>query len=450
MGRRFLGALLGLFMLVCGVGAVAMAIWGDDALDHDVQKALQLPERLPRELNLFNPMAGFGVAEGKNPAEEGYAATTRVNELLAAPGPSDEDELGDKVRRAWVVSELTVADDENILCSPKEDGCVARLWSGRDELHALAKAHQTLLDRYRGLAEFTDYRMELHPHVEMPLPESRTLRATHRLWLGMQAASYFQGASGALDAVLDDLRFLRRVLAQADDLLTKMVVADMVVEDLHVYAAFMDREGALLDEFPTLESLSGREASLESALASEFRFSASTLLTLENRPETYDELGLPRWLGAVGLRPLFKRNRSVNSTYRCWYQVPVAKRLQPADALARETSETDRGCKFGWAEWISNPLGTIIVSIAQPDLSHYAGRLHDLRGLITLVNLKRSIRRAGIAEDQLAEYLSTEGARFTDPYLGKPVLWRSETRTLYFNSPQPRRGYHRLPLEPLG
>lgn len=450
MERRFLGTLLGLLVLVCGVGAVALAIWRDDTLDRDVQKALQLPERLPRELNLFNPIAGFGVAEGKNPAEEGYAATTRVNELLAAPGPSDEEEFGDTVRRAWVVSELTVEDDENILCSPKDDGCVARLWSGRDELRALAKAHQTLIDRYRGLADFTDYRMELHPHVEMPFPEFRTLRATHRLWLGMQAASYLQGASGALDTVLGDLRFLRRVLAQADDLLTKMVVADMVVEDLRVFAALMDREAGLLDEFPEIESLSGQEASLESALQSEFRFSTSALLTLENRPETYHELGLPRWLGAVGLRPLFKPNRSVNSANRCWEQVHAATRLKPADALTRGSSETENGCKFGWTEWISNPLGTIIVSIAQPNVSHYAGRLHDLHGLITLVNLKRSIRRAGIAEDQLAEYLSTEGARFTDPYLGKPVLWRSETRTLYFTSPQPRRGYHRLPLEPLG
>lgn len=449
MGRRFLGALLGLLVLVCGVGAVAVAIWGDDALERDVQKALQLPARLPRELNLFNPIAGFGVAEGKNPAEEGYAAITRVNELLAAPGPSDEEKLGDKVRRAWVVSKLTVGDDENILCSPKDDGCVARLWSGRDELRALASAHQTLLDRYRGLADFTDYRMELHPHVEMPLPEFRTLRATHRLWLGMQAASYSHGASGALDAVLGDLRFLRRVLAQADDLLTKMVVADMVVEDLHVFAAIMDREGALLDEFPALESLSGQEASLESALRSEFRFSTSAFLTLDNRPETYDNLGLPRWLGAVGLRPLFKPNRSVNSAHRCWEQVRAATRLKPVDVLARGSAETEKGCEFRWTEWISNPLGTTIVSIAQPDLSHYAARLHDLRGLITLVNLKRSIRRAGIAEDQLAKYLSTAGSRFTDPYLGK-LVWKSETRTLYFTSPQPRRGYNHLPLYPLG
>ncbi len=98
----------------------------------------------------------------------------------------------------------------------------------------------------------------------------------------MQTASYLQGGSGALDAVLGDLRFLRRVLAQADDLLTKMVVADMVVEDLHVFAALMDREAGLLDEFPELESLSGQEASLESALQSEFRFSTSALLALDN------------------------------------------------------------------------------------------------------------------------------------------------------------------------
>ncbi len=121
-----------------------------------------------------------------------------------------------------------------------------------------------------------------------------------------------------------------------------------------------------------------------------------------------------------------------------------------ADALPRGSSKAGPGCEFTCTDWISNPVGTILVSTAQPDFGRYATRLHDLRGLISLVNLKRSVRKAGIAEDKLAEYLSAEGARFADPYTGKPMSWNSETRTLYFTSPQPHRGYHRLPLNPLG
>ncbi len=327
---------------------------------------------------------------------------------------------------------------------------MARLWRKRDELRALASAHPVLLERYRMLSSFSDYRMELRPHVDAPFPKVQTLRATHRLWLGMQAASYFEGGGRALDAVLDDLRFWRRALAQADDLLMKIVVADLIAENLHVFAAFMDKEDALLGDFPDIAPLSGQEGSLESALASEFRFTASVLLTLETRPETYDDLGVPRWLGAVGLRPMFKPNRSLNSAYHCWRQVPAATPLRPAGAPAHGSSPTERGCTFGWSEWVSNPIGTILISIARPDFGGYAAGLQDLGGLITLVNLKRSIRTSGITPNQLADYLSAERARFSEPYRGDPVSWESESRTLHFTSPNPRRGYHRLPLEPMG
>ena len=177
---------------------------------------------------------------------------------------------------------------------------------------------------------------------------------------------------------------------------------------------------------------------------------AAVLLTLESKPETYDDLGLPRWLGAVGLRPLFKPSRSVNSAYRCWQQAGAAAQLMFADASAGEALQTENGCRFGWSDWLSNPVGTILVSIGQPDFSQYAAGLNDLRGLITLVNLKRSIRTQGLSEDQLADYLSAEGSRFGDPYRGKPVSWQRETGMLQFSSPHPRRGYHRLPLEPFG
>ena len=279
MGARFTGALGGLLVLVFGAGALVLVVWGDDPLESGAQRALRIPERLPREINLFNAVSGFGVAEGKDPVGEGYAAVSRVNKLLASPGFNSDQKLADQVHRAWVSSALTIEDEGRIICSPKAEGCLAQLWKERDKLRALARTHETLLHRYRTLAEFLSYQMELAAHIEMPLPKFRLLMKTHRLWLGLQATSYLQGDSAGLSAVLSDLRFLRRVLAQADDLLTKMVFTGMVVESLHVYAALMDKEGADPDTFPEIESLSAEEASLERALVSEFRFLTSAFRT---------------------------------------------------------------------------------------------------------------------------------------------------------------------------
>ena len=80
---NFKTVLLGL-VVALGLGVVVLVLWGDDSLDPAVERALGLPERLPLESNLFYPLAGFTVAEDKNPAGEGYAAVTRVNEVLHA------------------------------------------------------------------------------------------------------------------------------------------------------------------------------------------------------------------------------------------------------------------------------------------------------------------------------------------------------------------------------
>ncbi len=449
-GQRFLATLLAWLLLACGIGLLAKLIWADEVLDPEVQSALKLPQRLPPEVNLFNAISGFAVTKGKDPIQQGYAAVTRVNALLAAAQQGDGAALRAQLRNAWVKSELTVRDHAAILCSPRADGCLATLGDRRNALRELALAHSTLLERYQDLATFSDYRMELRPHVNMPLPDFETLRKTHRLWLGVQVARHSTNGRATAAAVLGDLKFLRRLLVHADDLLTKLVVTDMVAEDLHVVAAFMDTDRALLRDFPTLAPLSAKEATLAPALRWEFRFNASALLMLETRNETYEQLGLPRWLGTAALRPLYKPNRSVNSAYRCWERLVAATQSTHPEPLALGSSETTTGCRPGWLEWVRNPVGAVLVSVARPDIGRYTGNLHDLGGLITLVNLKLAIRRAGITEDRLEHYLIAEGARFTDPYLDKPMLWQRSSRALHFHSPQPKQGYHRLPLEPFG
>ncbi|MDJ0864205.1 MAG: hypothetical protein QNJ82_18440 [Gammaproteobacteria bacterium] len=449
-GHRYWATLLAWLLLACGVGLLAKHIWTDEALSPDVQSALQLPRRLPPEVNLFNAVSGFAVAKGKNPAQEGYAAVTRVNALLAAAPHGDGTAFSGRLRNAWVKSELTVQDHAGVLCSPKVDGCLSTLRARRDTLQVLARGHSTLLQRYRNLVTFPAYRMELRPHVNMPLPDFETLRKTHRLWLGLQVATHSARGKETVAAVLGDLEFLRRLLAQADDLLIKMVVTDMVAEALHVVAAFMDTHRAPLSSFPALAPLNDREATLTLALRSEFRFGASALLMLETRTETYEQLGLPVWLGATALRPLYKPNRSTNRAYRCWEGLGAATESMHPEPSALGLSGTITDCSPDWLEWIRNPVGGALVSVARPDIGRYAGNLRDLSGLITLVNLKLAIRRAGITEDRLEHYLTGVGAQFTDPYQGKPMLWQRKSRTLHFNSPQSKRGYHRLPLQPFG
>lgn len=128
---------------------------------------------------------------------------------------------------------------------------------------------------------------------------------------------------------MDDLKFLRRFLIEADTILAKMIAAALIADTLHAYAALMDRDGAVIAEYVDIERLSDAEHSLDLALRSEFRFSAVIFLDLADDPRSLqEELGIPSWMGQTALRPLFKPQRSMNRTYLCSEQ--IAGRDSPA------------------------------------------------------------------------------------------------------------------------
>ena len=316
-------------VLVLALGVIILVSLDDDSLDPAVERALRPPERLSLESNLFYPLAGFAVAADHNPAEEGYVAVTRVNEAVHAHVSGESEEIRSKIQNAWVESVLEIADPTKIVCALKEDGCISALWVRRADLLALAGENQTLMARYRRLAGFPDYQMDLRPHTEMPLPKFNAVLSTHRLVLGVQAVAYLQGEDDQLGAVLKDLRFLRRLLGQADNVLTKMVATAMIADALHAYAALMDREGSNMEHFPALAPLSVAEVSLEPSLMGEFRFVASALSDFQDNPANYEDLGLPPWLGATALRPLFKPNRTLNNDFLCWQVAYAITRLPP-------------------------------------------------------------------------------------------------------------------------
>jgi len=449
---NFKTVLLGLVMAL-GIGVILLVSRDDDSLDPAVERALRPPKRLPLESNLFYPLTGFAVAVDKIPAEEGYAAVTRVNEILRSHVSGKTEEMRPEIQKAWVESVLDINDPTKIVCALRKDGCIAALLARRTDLLTLAGQHQILTARYRGLANFPEFQLDLLPHVEMPLPRFNAVLSTHRLVLGVQIVGYLQGEDEKLSAVLQDLQFLRRLLGQADNVLTKMVATAMMADALHAYAAMMDRKGSNIERFPVLAPLSTAELSPERSLMGEFRFVASALSGFQGEPADYEvlgkDLGLPPWLGATALRALFKPNRTLNRDFPCWQAALAMTRRPAAELMAQGGARDTPACKPDWYEWILNPIGMVLSSISGPDFRRYAGRLHDLDGLITLVNLKRALRRDRVTADDVADYLSGNGAMYVDPYAKKSMQWDSETRTLRFTGAQSRIGYDRLPLEPL-
>jgi len=438
--------ILVLAALLVAVAAGLVVLSSDVPLSDPAREAMRAPERLPPRENLFNAVVGFAAGPEHEPADAGHAAVSRVNALL---GSAREGADPEAVRRVWSLRVLRIEDPSGVLCSARAPGCLARLADRAGELRALAQRNEVLLARYRSLASHPRYRNELVGHVATPLPPFHDLAAAHRLWLGLRLADGIEGSPGAVGAVARDLRFLRRMLAQANMLLSKMVAASLTADSAHLLAALMDVAGADPSAFPRLAPLSAGERSLEAALAGEFRLTSASARSIDHRRKMAADLGIPERLGAPLLRPLYKPNRTLNAAWRCLAEAREHAARPAEKLLAAGTPAGWRHCTLPWTEWVLNPVGAVLIAIAMPDYTRQAVRLHDLDGLLTLVNLKRAIRSAGVGERALADFLAGEGARFTGPYDGRPATWDRARGVLRFESPASDGGLAALPLAPL-
>jgi hypothetical protein len=431
-----------LFVVITAAFSVLL-VWGDEDLEPEVQAVLRTPDRLPADQNLFNALTGFTVAADKIPYEEGFAAVTRANELLARYGLGDDEQrLQDELAQAWFEDVFALEDAEELLCGPQQADCLDRLWTPTAAMEQLAAKYQLLVTRYLELTRYPAHQSEVRPHVQAPLPNYRSIIRAHRLWI----AHWIAGDPSNSPALFNDLIFLRRFLAQSDTILAKMVASALIAETLYAYAALMDRDGAVIAGFPAIESLKAADQALDSPLRSEFRFSAAIFLDVSNDPRAFQELGIPSWMGETAMRPLFKPHRSMNRAYRCTQQMLAVTQLSSPDFIEVWSPQEAPRCKLSWIEYLINPIGSILLDVAQPDFGRYAARLHDLNGLITLVNAKRAIRNAGISSADVAEFLRNHKERFTGPYHGDALHWQPETGNLSFTSPVPIVGYQQLPL----
>ncbi|GIZ10808.1 hypothetical protein [Pseudomonas sp. NCCP-436] len=278
------------------------------------------------------------------------------------------------------------------LCRLGEGRCLARLQTRPEQIGRWLEEHAELRRRYLELLPLSDYRSLTSPGPDEPLPAFMVLERANRLLAleALQLASQGQ-AQQAMNLLTDKLAHLRRWLAQSDRLVMKMVLVSLISHDLESLAALY--QAGLIGRPPTLAPLSAEELSMLVPLRHEFAAVAEGLRALP--VGLADEVGWQMFW-------LFKPNMSVND---------LLPRYQAALQWPAVTDELPTGPDF-WRR-LRNPIGSILVSVASPDLSRYVARVHDLDRKIELFNqLGRSrpqsarwdeVRRAYCADGPLED-----------------------------------------------
>lgn len=363
---------------------IVLTIWPDDTLDPAVEAQLREPARLPPLSNGFNALIGFASAPDADLVQTGFDEVTRMNKVFSPseskPEGSSHEAVSTMWKFAWDREPFAEA-----LCSFAEPDCVSALRQRKAQVSALAREYQPYLDRYAQLATFSSFQTEQVAHIEAPLPSHAPLVDMAKLSLAIDTV-----ASPAASTPGHPSRTLatgRALLAKADMLITKMIAVAVTTEAVH--ARFSTNLSAHRQAHP-VKRLSLEELTLHKAAQYEFRFVA-TAASMVSHPTARREFGypdwVPNWLYRASLRPLYKKNRSLNRAYRCF-----EAQLRPPTKLDLTRTADDQGappeaCEPGPVDWLLNPIGTALFEVASIDLTRYRDRLGQLDGLTQLARL---------------------------------------------------------------
>ncbi|TDJ72036.1 MAG: hypothetical protein E2O38_05890 [Proteobacteria bacterium] len=173
----------------------------------------------------------------------------------------------------------------------QEDDAIERFRSGRDRLRSWSDEHAVLLRRYEmflgmPFEEWVDH------HVLFPYPNFSYPFIAHRLYI----AGGFLGEIGdGLDRLERDLAAWRRVLANARTVLTKVIAARIVSEDLQLVQSLRrhESEERRLSRLGRLvQPLTPRERSMRLPFQTEFLTTASLWRSIHDSKEEVDEAEL--------------------------------------------------------------------------------------------------------------------------------------------------------------
>jgi hypothetical protein len=114
-------------------------------------------------------------------------------------------------------------------------------------------------------------------------------------------------------------------------------------------------------------------------------------------------------------------------------ELPAQNIVKQKELFAR-TLETEYKPANVPSSDVYNRIGKQIVAAGFVDLGGYLLKMHDLGGLVRLINLQIQIVSLNLPDERIGPFLQTSDAAFTDPYTGEAMLWDPKERTLSFKA----------------
>ena len=399
---------------------LALALY-DEPLQSDVAEFLKPPPvTLPDAENAYFVQLGFSAPPGADIHSYGMAKYRKII-----------DEASKK--RAQKIKETSPKDADSGQISFKgkdlpNDKFYQFMTEQSNTVDKMAKENAELLLRYRTLKL---YRKIAEPnggghYQDVPTPSFSPIRNTHSLTLLLALRSAEQGKiDEALSLLADDMSYWRAILRQSHLLVVKMISI-----------ACMQRNYQLLSELIAHYDLSSAQRIRIRELLPPWKVDDLNFIEAARQEALYVTEFLSLIEGGVIGEVFIKKRASTNKMIRFHIENARLSKLTAEDFIRSQVlqKKNQKEMQRLHSDFLYNPVGAILGSIAVPQLSTYFFRFHNLEAKRRMVLIHLMAREQGIGHDGMAEFIKKSGVEYPNPYTGQPMQWDAGKKSILIDS----------------
>ena len=416
---------------IIAIAATITSVWiWDEELDPMVRVWLSASiKRAPSADNGYVLLMGLFAAPDDSPTEVGAQRAKRYALAMSSRESGRSPEFDDYPAD----QRLEIGDSLAGLCEVEHRSCLEKFVVSADSIKGLAANFGMLLERYQVLSEYPRFVTTTTPGMHEPAPPLALLMALHRLHNAEVAIEFETGSRlRALEMLAVDIKFLRRLMADNDQLMIKLAGARMLARDLHLYVEFLESPGFVhryLQGFTgELSDLSQQELGLSNAVRREFLLMADALEGVSEGGEFGLQEQTPDWL----TRCLYKPNATLNRIFVSYTALGALSRKSAAE-FSKQWQERVTSPPASVTDYFLNPIGTVLSETTDPDLRRHFAVMHDLQGLLRLTRAAQVIRFEEIAAEDVEQFLLAASPALDNPYTGSPFSWNADRNMLGFD-----------------
>lgn len=426
------GVIVGIPLILAAINAVDQdikpeAIAFADFSDDEVQD---------RENGYFS-WVGLAAPLDKEPHAVGVATINSINQGTTP----DSLEIVADPSRLLGKSALKFKGEVSGLCGRDNRDCLARYRAKATEIRKWVVENQVLLERYRRLYTYPQFRETLQPRLRSPhFIEPARVASLVRAQHAMQALD--GDPQAALRGLRNDTKYWRLVLRQGRSLIARMIA----VASIHGNAQLISEIVATmpLDQHALaliareIQPLSEPERNLGKIFRYEMGFSIDAF---SNIPKYMDDpCSFDSWTDCLSIwllpTTLFRPNATINQSYAHLVRMAESAGLPAQEWYSqihaqREVRNRENRI-FVWHIFY-NPVGKVLNGIAEAPYEGYSGRVHNLDGFLRLVSIQIAAKQAGTRESAMDKYIADSAPALCNPYTGNVMEWDAGMRVIFFN-----------------